>query len=311
MLYTVNLPQFGEVRFSFLQDGGLQIYSDINKDVVFIAVIKSLDSNLSAAVCYHESFKNYDLWTYSFKIDLLKHQDHPGFELEIYDQYFNTLLHKKRFVKNSRSIYPVLSSNHKEVTYSPYYDFFYNDWFSKNCELKDTDVVYDLGANIGIFSLYCSNFGVDSVYSFEPHPECFKHLKSNCDRYGKNITCFEKAIFNDFKKVSFKSPDFYSMGSGIATDGNYTVDAINLETFVRVNALKNPTVIKIDIEGGEFDFFNSTSDGFFESVNTVIFDFHGQHDQVVKIKTRFESLGYKVTGNVSDDSYLGVLLFKK
>lgn len=311
MLYSTVLSEFGKLDFFFNEDGTLKILSELNRDVTFIVVIKSLDCNLSAAICYHESFVGYDQWTFNYTIDLFKDPDHPGFQLEIYDKTFQTLIHKKLFAKKIKSTYPKLSSNYKEVSYSPYHDFFYNDVFQKSVVVKDNDVIYDLGANIGIFSLYCSNFDIDSIYAFEPNPETFNHLKTNCEKYGKNVTCFEKAVGKTFTQASFSSPQRYSAGGKINEVGDYTVNVINLETFIEVNQLKKPTIFKIDIEGGEFDVFDSTSDKFFENTHTVCFDFHGHHDKVRSIISRFERLGYKITGSVSDSSMLGVLYFTR
>ena len=55
-----------------------------------------------------------------------------------------------------------------------------NGYFNHGIQLKDGDVVVDVGANIGVFGIRASQrFKEITIHSFEPVPDIFKVLKKN------------------------------------------------------------------------------------------------------------------------------------
>jgi FkbM family methyltransferase len=64
-------------------------------------------------------------------------------------------------------------------------------------QVKDGDIVFDIGANIGLFALWL-RFSVSpnlTVYSFEPIPAVFDALKHNAERFGpQNWKVFSVAL---------------------------------------------------------------------------------------------------------------------
>ena len=74
----------------------------------------------------------------------------------------------------------------------------YKEIFEDQCylrhgiRLQDGDTVVDIGANIGLFSLFvmsrCAN---PKIYAFEPAPAVYDLLKANCDAYGSNVRALE------------------------------------------------------------------------------------------------------------------------
>lgn len=59
-------------------------------------------------------------------------------------------------------------------------------YFNHGVKLKDGDVIFDVGANIGIFGLRaCQLYPNVEVYAFEPIPDIYEVLKANADKFGK------------------------------------------------------------------------------------------------------------------------------
>ena len=60
-------------------------------------------------------------------------------------------------------------------------------YFNHGVALKDGDIIFDVGANIGIFGLRaCQRYPNTKVYAFEPIPDIFAVLKANAEKYGKD-----------------------------------------------------------------------------------------------------------------------------
>jgi FkbM family methyltransferase len=100
-------------------------------------------------------------------------------------------------------------------------NYFYHDIFEKRVYLKhglalrDGDTVFDVGANIGLFTLFvhqqCKN---PIVYAFEPAPPLFKILQLNAALYGTGAKLFNYGLSDTSKEAQFT---FYPSSSGMSS----------------------------------------------------------------------------------------------
>jgi FkbM family methyltransferase len=127
---------------------------------------------------------------------------------------------------------------------------------------KTSDIVFDLGANTGVYSLVtqCINPNA-TVYAFEPSINTFWKLQLNNKINGFNIKCEQLAlsdsngdkIFYDSQNVNQTSA---SLSPAKIKDKNtdkvilkeYNVKAITLADYIETNNIKKIDLMKIDIE---------------------------------------------------------------
>lgn len=128
-------------------------------------------------------------------------------------------------------------------------------------------VFYDIGANIGAYSLIAAVNGAD-VFAFEPSYPNFYKLNKNVslNNLDKKIACFPVAFSTKTKISKFRyletipgtSKSYYN------EEYRYRLNDHKLETekstiiyslddFINVFKIPNPTIVKIDVDGGEFD----------------------------------------------------------
>lgn len=63
-----------------------------------------------------------------------------------------------------------------------------NEYFRHGLQLKDNDIVFDVGANIGLFSRYIASKAANlHIYTFEPVPIIFDVLKENLKNLPAHI----------------------------------------------------------------------------------------------------------------------------
>jgi FkbM family methyltransferase len=100
-------------------------------------------------------------------------------------------------------------------------EFFYHDIFEKQIYLKhgvtlhDGDCIFDIGANIGLFTLFAHQQCRDiEIYAFEPAPPLFEILRHNLARYGVNAKLFNCGLANEEKTAAFT---FYPNSSGMSS----------------------------------------------------------------------------------------------
>ena len=78
-------------------------------------------------------------------------------------------------------------------------------YFQHGIQIKNGDVIFDVGANIGIFGLrVCHRFPQAQVFAFEPIPDIFKVLKKNAELHGQGrFHCFEVGISEEEGSAEF------------------------------------------------------------------------------------------------------------
>lgn len=113
--------------------------------------------------------------------------------------------------------------NNMEIAYQSRAEvgFFYKDIFEKRIYLKNGltlepgDCVFDIGANIGFFTLFAHQQTERvQVYSFEPAPPLFEILRLNTSLYGVNVKLFNCGLSDEAKTASFT---FYPNSSGMSS----------------------------------------------------------------------------------------------
>jgi FkbM family methyltransferase len=127
-------------------------------------------------------------------------------------------------------------------------------------------VVVDAGANIGIFSVLMARhiLGHGTVYAYEPQHQLFQVLCGNIllNNLHNNLLPFQKALGNENKSIDIPVLDFDVHGSygslslvGKSADVGQTTTLVSSVDMVRIDSQKllRVDLIKIDVEGGEFD----------------------------------------------------------
>jgi len=100
-------------------------------------------------------------------------------------------------------------------------EFFFHDIFEKQIyikhgiDLKNGDCVFDIGANIGFFTLFAHLRAKNiRIYAFEPAPPLFEILSDNVARHGVNARLFNSGISDRSRMASFT---FYPNSSGMSS----------------------------------------------------------------------------------------------
>jgi FkbM family methyltransferase len=117
------------------------------------------------------------------------------------------------------------------------------------------DVVYDLGAHVGFYTLLASVLAGEAghVYSFEPLAAnaaiLRRHLEMNRIR---NCTVFQEAVAASDGTARF-DPSSSGDLAHLSETGTETVKTVALDSLFAVGQLRAPRVVKIDVEGAELE----------------------------------------------------------
>lgn len=169
--------------------------------------------------------------------------------------------------------------------------------------LRDKSVCFDVGANLGYFSILMSRLvGNDGhVVAFEPMPDTFEVLEENIRINGlQNVVAVAAAVGDRSGSIELLSqPDqrFTKTASvvGYRLEGaaqKTSVRSIRLDELI-ADGERSPDLIKIDVEGGEFGVLNGARELLSKRRPTLIVEIHGwgseASQQVLKL---LDELGY-------------------
>ncbi|MCP4655866.1 MAG: FkbM family methyltransferase, partial [bacterium] len=116
---------------------------------------------------------------------------------------------------------PLLHLNRNET------DFLYQEIFEQRSYLRhgitlnEGDCVFDVGANIGLFTLFASReTGNGTVYAFEPIPAVSDLLKENAQLWGTNARVFDCGLSSTPGSAEFTYYPHVSILSGQFADAD-------------------------------------------------------------------------------------------
>jgi FkbM family methyltransferase len=126
-------------------------------------------------------------------------------------------------------------------------------------------IIFDCGANIGFVTyVFRTLFPKAHVYSFEPNPTVFEQLSASY-RDDPAVSVFQKAIAAKSGSLSFLQnpntgvssffePTGYNKTHWARKEGKIIeVKAVSLDEFCNENGLSRIDVLKLDLEGAEYD----------------------------------------------------------
>jgi len=126
----------------------------------------------------------------------------------------------------------------------------------KNKIREEVPLIIDAGANMGASSIYFHDAWHNSfVIAVEPERRNFALL--NLNTIDKKIKSIEGAIGNKAGKLFLNDPGAGDVGFRVKAEGEYKVNVYEINQLLVIEENLKPFIIKIDIEGGEKNLFDS------------------------------------------------------
>jgi FkbM family methyltransferase len=171
---------------------------------------------------------------------------------------------------------------------------------------------FDIGANVGKWSIANIN-NCNKIIAIEASPKTFSKLINNVKSYN-NVECLNFAVCNsDDKFISFfdSNADTISslneqwLNSPSSRFYQYTnykkIDCETIKLDSLINKYGVPELIKIDVEGGEFEVIKSLT----KKANYICFEWASEtNDITIDCINHLINLGYENFAIQFEDNYL-------
>ena len=142
--------------------------------------------------------------------------------------------------------------------------------------IKDGDVVVDIGAHIGVFTVFSAKSANCSIYSYEPRPDNFELLLENVsiNNVTDCVKTFQFAVGGISGNLNF-SMDAQGLGRiSRANDNDIIVRTITLKEIMDSNNLLKIDFLKIDVEGEELDMLLNLPTEYFSRIDRISMESH-------------------------------------
>ena len=123
--------------------------------------------------------------------------------------------------------------------------------------VKEDSVIIDVGAYRGGYTIRFAKKAIKGkVIAIEPNSENYKFLLLNIYYNNvKNATVYKTIAYSHISKIKFfENKDVPAMSSIVTNNSNgIEIEAITLDEITKANELKKIDLIKIDVEGSEYE----------------------------------------------------------
>lgn len=303
-------------RIDIVYIGDSRNINEIECDVY----VKDIDSGSNIFHCGIRFNLGGSYWIIPIPIHIYDFQNNPnfgGFLIEYRQE--NDVISESviRFRNVSKKICRL---DTKDPIFRNYEEFFTDRIYGTMTDsISRKKVAIDVGANVGLFTEFCLDAGFAKVYSIEPNPLAaneFRKMHSD----NPNVIFEEIALTGNGEDVSLSVDPGNTLVSSIAkTISNNTV-LVKSETLNSlIERVGEIDLLKIDIEGAEYDLLEVTDIGLLAKANNIILEFHDNNDgRVNKLTEKLISADFEVKlyneliqYEVDDSADHGVIFAKK
>lgn len=149
--------------------------------------------------------------------------------------------------------------------------------YYRYCTPDDNDVIMDIGANIGDMPLKWGTLSKE-IHSYEPMSDTFEILRMNVE--GNDLDhckIYQAAVGHGSGEieiwVNLEKNHTHATASTVAKRMRNSISVPKLDFATEIKRIK-PSILKIDIEGGEREILDNADDSLFDSCHTFLLEIH-------------------------------------
>ena len=145
--------------------------------------------------------------------------------------------------------------------------------------IKEKDIVVDIGAHIGAFAVRAAKLArLGRVYAYEASGKNHSLLKHNTQLCNaNNITTYHKAVSDARGELKFYQPGHNGALGSLMQDEDSPMEIVESVTLVDIindNKLEHIDLLKIDVEGAEYNILLNCPADALAKVRRVVLEYH-------------------------------------
>ena len=148
----------------------------------------------------------------------------------------------------------------------------------KNNEINS---FWDIGANVGMYSVFIASRYACNINAFEPTKKYFKILKFNTS-FSETIKCHNFGIGssnNTTDIVLTEEPGSNFISTNKLANNYKNLEICEIKAIKKLSNIEPPDLVKIDVEGFEYEILKSSIDFFKKNRTILILEIDEEHLQ--------------------------------
>lgn len=197
--------------------------------------------------------------------------------------------------------------------------------FVHRCYILPThcETILDAGANVGLFALWAARERTKAnIFSLEPFPSTFQHLEKNIKENGlqpriRPIQCGLAGITEErLMRGGAESPNNSVVLRGMEGSATCTIPVacVTLADLMKNEALEKVDLLKMDIEGSEWEVILSTSEATLRKIRNIILEYHEVNARygytLAQLVTHLSSAGHRLIYQEENTERTGLAFFQ-
>lgn len=179
-------------------------------------------------------------------------------------------------------------------------------------------VVVDVGANVGFFTLWAAGCGAKRIVALEPEPSNFSMLAKNCGDLMKSGVVealpYGVAAESVERSLVIRESPTHSLYASNPAEGADTIriPCLSLDAVLTENGLRVVDLLKMDIEGGEYEVLYGASEETFGRIREIRIEYHNLDDDErnhAALRRHLERNGFAVAREAPISTASGMLWF--
>lgn len=188
--------------------------------------------------------------------------------------------------------------------------------------IPSDSVIVDIGANIGMFSLYAATAAKrNKVYAFEPMPQTYSLLQKNVidNHLGRVIKTVPFGIWKKegtIKLYLANTSPFHSIYQESRKGKTVDIKVVSLAEGFKRNRITRCDLMKIDCEGAEYDILYNAPDNTLKSIREIRLEYHdlkdsGDTHNFSSLRSFLEKKGFRMIRWDAERSSTGIAWFRR
>jgi amino acid adenylation domain-containing protein/FkbM family methyltransferase len=219
-----------------------------------------------------------------------------------------------------------LNRNETEVLYKEIFED--ESYLRHGIKLSDESCVFDVGANIGMFSLFVQQrWPHAQVHAFEPIPTTYKVLETNIQLHGLNVRPYNCGLSERSGTATFTFYPQMSAMSGMYTDAqedesltraymanqdaqlgavadellqgrfaseNFVCPLKTISEVIHENNIERIDLLKVDVEKSELNVLSGIADEDWPRIRQLVIEVHDENGRLREITDLLQRHGFNV-----------------
>lgn len=205
---------------------------------------------------------------------------------------------------------------------SVFFEIFARDAYHMATLPERLGTVIDLGGNVGLFTIRAAGVS-DRVLTFEPMPDNFERLRQNTAGL-KNVEINNVAVGGSngtlslyFANTTRGTGRFSAQPQAEIHDASHKIDVecVTLDSVFNRHQIATCDLLKIDIEGSEYDVLLNASKETLAKIQRIHGEFHPSNDRpdaLAQLKKRLDESGFITQWEPQkNDAWYGMFFSKR